>query len=311
MFLFVSFLNFECPGPGLLKREENICKLAEIPHKQSSLQIPNPIVQYSEVSTDEKEDLQAQIEKLKLEIHKKFLKFAVDLISSLHKRTAATDIVRTLLEHCTVYPTKSISLLQGHKQALLDAKDTREVLIMILPFYSYYNYELLQTIVDVHGSERDKENMQQYILEFSNYCRRVPCIEFNDNSYQTSLKRVKLKFKLDYNKDQLTLADIKTIQYRISDILNIRPSVLFLHSVEDGCTAITFLVPDSCFHAVVRLLNEKTNTLQLQREIKMITIECDEKPIINEVCLSILHASCHNYSIVAKFMRGEPRTTWQ
>ena len=144
----------------------------------SSLQIPNSVVQYSELSIDE-QDLQAQIEELKFEIHRKFLKLEAELVNSLHERIAAADIICTLMKHCTMYPTESmynISLLQEHKQALLDAKDLKEVFIIILPFYSYYNYELLQTIVDVHGSERDKEKIRQYILEFSNYCRRVPCI---------------------------------------------------------------------------------------------------------------------------------------
>ena len=91
---FSLFLNsVECPGP--LKREENICELAEIPHKQSSLQIPNPVVQYSELSIDDQEDLQAQLQKLKLEIHRKFLKFEAELVNSLHERIAAADIVHT------------------------------------------------------------------------------------------------------------------------------------------------------------------------------------------------------------------------
>ena len=181
--------------------------------KQSSLQIPNPVVQFSELSTDDQVDLQAQI-KLRFEIHRKFLKFEAESVDSLHERIAAKDIVRTLMKHCTVYPTESmnnISFLQGHKQALLDAKDTKEVFSIILPYYSYYNYELLQTIVDVHGSERDKEKMRQYRLEFSSYCRKVPCIEFHDHHCQTSLKRIKIKFKRDYNKKLLTLADIKNI----------------------------------------------------------------------------------------------------
>ena len=60
----------------------------------------------------------------------------------------------------------NISLLQEHKQALLDAKDTKEVFIIILPFYSYYNYELLQTIIDVHGSERDKVRCDNIFSNF-------------------------------------------------------------------------------------------------------------------------------------------------
>ena len=242
-------------------------------------------MKFSELSTDEQENLQAQIEKLKFEMHTRFLKLEAETVYSLHERVAATDIVRTLLQYCTVtvYPTRSVSLLQGHKQALLDAKDTKEVFIIISPFYSYYNYELIQMIVDVHGSERDKEKMRQYILEFSEYCRMVPCVEFYDNGCQTSRKQVNLKLKLDYDKELLTLTDIKNIQSNISKILNIRPCVLYFHSVdlEDGCTAVTFLFPDPCFHAVVKLLKEKTTILQ--REVKMMTIECDGKHI-NEVC---------------------------
>ena len=266
-------------GPSL-KREENICNLAEVPHKQSSLQIPNPVVRFTELSIDEQEDLKAQIEELKFEIHRKFLKFEAELVNSLRERIAAANVVRTLLAHCTVYPTESmynVSLLQEHRQALLDAKRIEEVFVIIHPFYTYYNYELLQTIVDVHGSKKDGERMRQYILNFSSYCERVPCVEFYEDQCQESPRRVKLKFKLDYDKKLLTLADIKNIQRRISKILNIKSSVLFLRSVEEGCTAITFLVPDPCIFAVLKVLKEKSSTLQ--REVKMMTVECDGKPI--------------------------------
>jgi hypothetical protein len=270
--------------PGTLEREENVCKLAEIPHKQSSLPIPNPVVQFSELSIDEQEDLQAQIQHLKLEIHRKFLRFEAELVNSLHGRITAASMVRTLMNHfaeCSAESMYNTSLLQEHEQALLGAKDIEEVFAIIHPFYSYYNYELLETIVEAYGTDKDKERMRQYIDDFTNYCRRVPCMEFYDDHCQSSLKRIKLKFKVDYDKKLLTLADIKNIQRHISRILNIRSSVLFLHSVQDGCTAITFLVPDPCIYSILKLLKENTTTLH--REIKMMTIECDGKPI-DEVC---------------------------
>ena len=285
-FFYLHVYWIEYAGP--LNREENICELVEIPHKQSSLQIPNPVVQFSKLSIDEQEDLQAQIEELKFEIHRKFLKFEAELVKSLHERVTAANMVRTLMKHCTVYPTESmynVSLLQEHKQALLDAKDIEEVFTIIHPFYSYYNYELLQTIVEVHGSEKYRERMQQYIVDFSSYCKKVPCMEFYDDHCQKSLKWVKLKFKLDYDKKLLTLADIKSIERHISKILHIRSSVLFLHSIQDGCTAITFLVPDPCIYAILKRLKEKAATLQT--EVKMMTIECDGKSI-DEVHVRVL-----------------------
>ena len=274
--------------------EENICKLAEIPHKQSSLQIPNPIiVQVSDLRADEQENLLAQIEELKFEIHRKFLKIEADLIHSLNGRISATILVVTILNHCTVYAPESmynVSLLHKHEQALSDASSIERVFIIIRRYYSYYNYELLQTITDVHGSPNDKEMMRQYILDFSKYCERVPCVEFYDDHCQETPGRTKLGFKLDYNKTLLKLADIKTIERRISKILEIQPSVLFLHSVQDGCTTIIFSVPAFCIETIRRLLASKERRIILQEEVKMISVQIDGKPI-QEVTYNIRYVT--------------------
>ena len=169
----------------------------------------------------------------------------------------------------------NVSLLHEHEQALLDASSIERVFIIISRYYSYYNYELLQTITDIHGSPNDKEMMRQYILDFSKYCERVPCVEFHDDHCQESPGRTKLRFKLDYNKNLLKLADIKNIERQISKILKIKPSVLFLHSVEEGCTAITFLVPAFCTDTIRGLLASKEMRNTLQEEIKMISVQVD------------------------------------
>ena len=45
--------------------------------------IPNPFINVSELSSDDKEDLMAQIDRLKRNIHIKFMKLQADLIKSL------------------------------------------------------------------------------------------------------------------------------------------------------------------------------------------------------------------------------------
>ena len=74
---------------GLLEGEVNIwfCELAGIPHTRSSLPIPNPIiVDPSTVTSDEKEDFEAQTSELNKEIHRKFLKLDSKLLKSLRER---------------------------------------------------------------------------------------------------------------------------------------------------------------------------------------------------------------------------------
>ena len=62
---------------------------------------------------------------------------------------------------------------------------------------------------------------------------------------------------------------LKLKSMHITKILNIRPSVLFLHSISDVCTEITFLVHTFYVEKLVDLANKRRN------EIKVISIESD------------------------------------
>ena len=263
----------------MLEGEVNICELAGVLHTTSSLAVPNPIiVDPSTLTSDEQEDLEAQLSELNKEIHTKFLQLDSTVFKSLRERITVADLVQTLMKHCTVYPAKSqhnIPLLQDHSDALKNATSIEEVFYIINPYYSYFNYELLRTIIDVHGSSDDKERMRQYLIDFSRYCKKVPCVEFYDKSPSTSKypKQAKLKFKLEYEKNTLKLENIREIKRQIAKMLNIRSSVLFLHSIKDGCTEVTFLVPTFCAEKLVELADKERSILC--KEIKMISIEYD------------------------------------
>lgn len=260
--------------------EMDVCKLAEVPHRQSSLAIPNPIVCLSELSDDNQEDLQHQLDKMKVKISRKFLKLVANLIVSLRNRIKLEDLVVSLMQHVKIYPpenTYNASLLQGLKPALLCAKDVSEVFSVIDPFYSYYNYEIIQTITEVHGTDEDKRRMQHYLHDFSEFCKRTPCTEYCDDSSSqpSNLMQTKIKFKLDYDQERLTLAHIKTIKRQIAEILQIRSSVLMLQSVEKGCVAIIFLVPKFVADSLLDLVEDKRNILRTS--VQLISVGLDHQ----------------------------------
>lgn len=261
-----------------MEGDENICELAGIPHTASSLPVSNPIiVDPTTLTSKEQEDLQDQIHELNEEIHIKFLITNAKLFESLRSRITTADLVQTLLKHCTVFPTgdqHNASILQEHADALKNAKSIAEVFFIINPYYSCINYELLQTIIEVHGSVEDKAIMQQYITDFSKYCKKVPCVEFYDEPPTSECpKRAKLKFKLEYKKESLKLEHIREIRRRIAKILNIRSSILYLHSIKDGCTEVTFLVPTFWMEKLMSIADKERSILC--KEIKMMSIECD------------------------------------
>ena len=176
------------------------------------------------------------------------------------------------LTQCEVYSAEEkhkVSLFQLHKKDLLNTSDIYDIFMIISPYYSWFNYELFKEIVNTHGSDEDKANMQRYCQDFSEYCKRIPCVEFQDSNSKSSCQ-TKIKFKLDYdNIESLNHYDIKHIQRSIAEILNLKSSVLVLSDVQNGCMALTFLVPAHIASQLVQLATDKKATLH--KEIKMIS----------------------------------------
>lgn len=260
-------------------REKNICEVAGIQHRKSFYNIPNPVVQFSELTSDEQSDLQDQIFILNREMHKKFLILHSRLYESLKKNITVDALVLTLLLDCKAYSddSRNESLFKEHRKELCSAKEMGDVFKIILPYCSYYNYELIETITEVHGSDDDKKRMQQYLSDFSEYCKKVPCVEVHDDdNFKASSKRTKVKFKLDYKKEELKHGDIKYIQIKIAMILGIQPSVLFLCCIQDGCVIITFLVPAFITEHFLNLQEDMKR--DLKQEIKLISepVICDD-----------------------------------
>lgn len=278
----------------------NVCERAEIPYTHSSLPIPNPII--DELCSDDQEDLDAQMDELKLEIHKEFLKLQNKLIESMtNQGVSSASLVLTLKSHCTVYPAgKSVnaSIFKEHMKELSDAKDAKDVFSIIWNFVCYYNYELLQIIIDMHGTKEDKKNMEQYIQHFSDYCKKVPCVEFHDKcdppSQRAKSRRTKVKFMLKIPIDSLKGEDIKRIQRNIAKILGIKSSVLYLQQVERGSLIITFIVPKFILGHLFTLIYDSIRTLR--EEIKIDTVDHDDRET-QLVCYNKLASNEHAKSL--------------
>ena len=254
--------------------QQNICDATDISYKSSSLGIPNPIVNISELSSDDKENLLDQIDSLKQEIIMKFITLQAELIKSLKMLITPTQLAQTLKAYtCSMTNSaetmsSAATLFQDHEDKLIAAKEIEHIFIVITPYLTYFNYELIEVIARVHGADKDKQNMQQYHNDFSEYCKKMPCVEFHEKCNES--KQTKLNFKLDYDRNVLKLGDVKTIQRRIAKILNVKASVLCLHCIEDGCMSLTFLVPTFFVDCLLDLITN--NMLVLQENVKLLSI---------------------------------------
>ena len=233
------------------------------------------MVSLSSLDEDDLEDLQAQMRRLKKQIHLEFQKFFDKVFTSFRdSKTVDRDkLVMTLMNEETIF----------EKEELNQTSTVSDVFMLIKQHCSYFNYEVLQTLIEVNGSGQDKRCLEEYTQTFSEYCKSVPCTEGVYGSESAESKRTKLRFKLDYDLERLNPCAVKAIKDDIARHLGVRPSSLYLCQVKDGCVLLEFLVPTFIVERIFPL--SKSQLLPLYSHVRLLTIEKED----NHEKVHVLH----------------------
>ena len=252
------FTNTDIESPFL-------CDLSRISHSSSSFdKVKNPIVRFNELHEDDLEDLYAQMNQLTKVVQKEFLTFLAHIHDSFKQHVDYNTLI-LILERDEILIFKDADFSA--------AKDVSDVFRAIRPHCSYFNYEILQTLVEILGSAEDKQRLQKYLTAFKQYCNAMPCAETICGTAKGSSKRLKLSFKLNYDRETLKPDQLRSIKCTIAQHLNIRPSSLYLCTVKEGCVELEFLVPAFLCERIFPLTEAQKEALC--REVKALAITCD------------------------------------
>ena len=204
---------------------------------------------------------------LTVNVNKDFKKLRNQVFESFKQRVDHNSVILTL--------TQDDVMIFDHDDDIHKAKDMFEVFVKAVhPHCSYFNYELLQLLVEVHGSPEDKVRMEEYLQSFARYCQKMPCAEEICGNGDTDIRRVKLKFKIDFDRQRLKPEILRRIKYNIAHHLKIQPCSLYLRSVKEGCVLLEFLLPLFLMKRVFPLSNAQKAALY--SEEKIIDIQCDD-----------------------------------
>ena len=159
-------------------------------------------------------------------------------------------------------------------------------------YISFINYHIVEFLINMYGSEEDKEKLQQYMLKFKDYCKRsvfeVPQDAYTQygiesHEVQGDLDNRKLfvfkvtkgvldslsqnctstenesamnnAVKISSRELHLSLGDVFAVQEKIADTLNVNPAALILVGASKGCVELTFSVPEAI---IDRVMDETT-----------------------------------------------------
>ena len=127
-----------------------------------------------ELNSQDKAELEAQLILNADSMRKKFASLLLNVVHSFKRqnidpRELATGIL-ALTEHDD--PAISKPLLERHKDALMKAQTVDHTFDVLRPHMTFFNYEILEFLIEEMGSPDDKHKLQKFLQEFRRFCRR-------------------------------------------------------------------------------------------------------------------------------------------
>lgn len=146
-----------------------------------------------------------------------------------------------------------------------------QVFLSLHPFKSFFNYKIIESIVDEFGSDEDRQLMKEYVSKFEEFSQRnifeVPQHVFHDSDLSPDDRVFVAKFTPEVH---ATLKDVVAARTKIADILDIEVFALQLCSVTEGCVCLRFSISANMAEKVFPLSQDQIRALH---DIKIRVLE--------------------------------------
>ena len=172
------------------------------------------------------------------------------------------------------------SLLDEHKEEIIKAGSIVEIFIILSAYWDYLTHEILEYIIELYGTDDDKERLKSYDEELQKFCQRrifelplPPSGCGNGTGNALSPRQKKFSVKLSVRED-ITCKNLLRIRRRIAKILHVNLAVLIIDHVNPGCVQLTFLIPKFIAQEIFPLSIEQASALS--KDAFVIRLECGE-----------------------------------
>ena len=252
---FFSFIQKGCPTP--------------VPSTSSF-----PYLNLSGLTHEQQQELKGRLRFESREIMMRFQELVSATIKSLIRRNVPLDElvshVMTLGAFDPVFKETQVPLFQYCFQRLESADTIPKIFLVLKDYFSFFNFDIIEHIITVLGTEEDKANLQNYKNRFDQYAKRriYECGPHFGPVSDTD--HADLFVKVDSRYDNYTVEEIKGFCNKLSDVLQVSSQgVLRLCRVEKGCFQLTFQVPFFVQQKVFPLSGEQKTTLEAEGVIKL------------------------------------------
>ena len=208
-----------------------------------------PVLQKKRVGADDSqddlpfeddEDDCEEFEKATMKIQKHFGDFITDVCCSFKKR-------KVNIEMLTLYLQSSFPVMKPRSKELNEATSMEQVFkIVVDQACSWFDYQVILSIIEKFGDSSDKDRAQEYEKEFKEYAeRRLPKEERHieiGNGAKVGTRQ--LVVKVDKEWAEVNFNELDKLRGSFASILGVRRRELYLTDVREGCIMMTFMIQE-------------------------------------------------------------------
>ena len=196
----------------------------------------------------------------------RFQKLVSSTIKSFKRRNVPLDElvshVMTLGAFDPVFKEPQVPLFQYCFQRLEAANTIPKVFLAFKDYLSFFNYHILEHIIEELGTEEDKAELQKYKDCFNKYVKRrlFECPpEFGPVS---DADHTDIFVKVDSQYDNYTVKQIEEFRQKLSEILRVSSQgILRLCRVDKGCFQLMLQVPSFVQQEIFPLSRQQVKAL--------------------------------------------------
>ena len=203
-----------------------------------------------------------------------FQKLVSATIESLIQRNVSrqrlVSHVMTLGAFDPVYKKPQVPLFQYCLEKLKTVENVPEIFLVLQDYFSFFNYDIIEHIIEVLGTEEDKARLQRYKDDFNQYAKRKIFECQSEFGSVSDTDHADIFVKLDLKYENFTVSEIEVFRHKLCEILHVSSQgVLRLCRVEKGCFQLMFQVPSFLQQKIFQLSEQQKKSLEIEHVIKL------------------------------------------
>ncbi len=222
-------------------------QLSPSSHQQPPPEAPTsfsfPHLDTSSLGEDDKIELEDRLIRDTRKMIIGFTAFTLIIQESFEKRIPLDKIKDSVLSLDAFNDGIGLKVLDPQdKKDIKNAKNLSQVFMTLRDYISFFNYEIVQYLIELLGSPDDQTQLREYCSALDQFCQRnvfeVPAEAFSSKSRNETAK----VFVFKCTERVATLEYVKRLTRRIAEALGLQRAALQLRSVRQGCLELHFLI---------------------------------------------------------------------